>query len=318
MRRALVAMLFLLSGAVLNPSLPGAGAPGFHKVSDHCYYLQMGDEGNIPAVITEQGTLLVDPPDDAGETIAEALENMKGKPVRWVAYTSPRFLRSASARWWSDKGAVLISGARLFSLATAADPTLPSAAPFLIFDRQLRLFPSNVEIRISELEQPAQSGGDAALFVPEEKALIVGELYESARYPAIDADRKGDAVGWIDGVKGLVDSVPVLKSAMAPVARQSKQSPSAGRAAPPTLEEGIAVLSRQGEVSNLQNMKDLLSACQKLKNEAARAIKAGRSEERFLSSPGLNPYRSYGNFDRYAERLFKELSRSEAPTIPQP
>jgi hypothetical protein len=50
-----------------------------------------------------------------------------------------------------------------------------------------------------------------------------------------------------------------------------------------TLEEGIIVIviSSHGEASNLQNMKDVLEACQKLRRDISRAVKMGRTCDSF-------------------------------------
>lgn len=140
------------------------------------------------------------------------------------------------------------------------------------------------------------------MYVPAEKVLFVGGLYEAARYPDIDTTAKGDASDWIDGLKQVADSVPVLKPAIPQTKTESKTAPEK------TLEEGIAVVSARGEVSNFQNMKDLLSASQKLRADILKSIKAGRGCEDFLNSSSANIYRSYSNFDTYAASLCESLA----------
>jgi hypothetical protein len=176
------------------------------------------------------------------------------------------------------------------------------------------------------LDRKALTGGDVILHIPAEKALFVGKFYEAARYPEIDNSAQGSAGTWAEGLKQVVDSVPVLKPAIPPksaVPPRSAVSPipavPSSAAIPPkadskepevTLEEGIAVVSTQGEVSNLQNMKDLLSACQKLRADISKAVKSGRSCENFIDSARANIYRVYGNFDSYASQLCMGLASS--------
>ncbi len=92
--------------------------------------------------------------------------------------------------------------------------------------------------------------------------------------------------------------------------QQVKVDPKAPPEKEKTLEEGIAVISSRGEVSNFQNMKDLLNACQKLRADLIKSIKAGRSCEGFLDSSRADPYRSFENFNPYATKLCETLSES--------
>jgi hypothetical protein len=315
----------------------------FEKVSDHCYYLQLGSGENIAAIVTEDGIVVVDPPAEPDLALmVDALKRLSPKKVRWVVFSSPRSARSAGARFFAEQGAMLIGSAQLRALSPAVPGvnSKESAAPngnsgdavsytWLIFDRQVHLFPSNLEIKIMALEQKAATGGDVVLYVPSEKILLVGRLYEAARYPDIDTSALGNASTWVDGSKQVIDSIPILKSAIPPkpavplpAAVLPKPAPLQKPALPQakvdpktepevTLEEGIAVMSALGEVSNLQNMKDLLSACQKLRTDMSRAVRAGRSCDNFLASSRANIYRVYGNFDAYAAQLCETIRNSK-------
>lgn len=298
----------------------------FEKVGDHCYYLRPSAGGdNVAAVVTGEGILIVDPPSgpDLPLTV-EALKRLSPKPVRWVVFSNPRSARSEGARLFAEQGAVLLGGTQLYKLAESmpgadANKGTPggeavnlTSFAWLTFDRQVRLFPSNVEIRISALQHKARTGGDMVVFVPEDKVLFAGALYEAARYPDIDAPAQGNAGEWVDALKEVVESIPVLK----PAIPQAKPAPAKPVPAKPvkeepekekTLEEGIAVVSARGEVSNLQNMKDLLSACQKLHADIERAVKGGRTCESFLASPRADTYRSYANLDSFALQMCEAI-----------
>ncbi len=197
-------------------------APRFVKVSDHCYYLQLKESGeNVATVVTDDGILMVNPPQEPDLSIAiEALANMTSKSVRWIVFTEPGFSRTAYARVFADRNALILAAARLQALSppeNAPQNGNGAAAPSpsrLIFEGQMHLFPSNVEVRIIALQHKARTGGDVAVFVPAEKVLFVGGLYEAARYPDVDKAAGGSPVDWIDGMKQVIDSVPVLKSAI--------------------------------------------------------------------------------------------------------
>jgi hypothetical protein len=310
-------LVFLL---MLGHACFGA-VPRFEKVSDHCFYLQFKDGGeNVAAVITEEGILVIDPPSEPNlAATVESLKRVSTRPVLWVAFTDIRFARKAGARYFAEQGAVLLASSSFRTLSGQIPVTETSAGsggaraadiensyPWMVFGRQMHLFPAGLEIRIFALQNKARTGADIVVFVPAEKVLFVGSLFEAARYPDIDTASGGDALSWIDGMKQVISAVPVLK----PAITQKPAPPQAKTATKPdqekTLEEGIAVVSARGEVSNLQNIKDLLEAVQKLRNELSRGSKAGNTCDLFLVP---DPYRSYGNLGPYVDLLCVGLSQ---------
>jgi glyoxylase-like metal-dependent hydrolase (beta-lactamase superfamily II) len=299
--------------------------PRFEKVSDHCYYLPIKDGWNVGVVVTDEGILMVNPPQEWDRMIvADALNRISSKPVRWMIFTDPRYSNATGARYYADQGAQLLSGARCrFLAAKTADAGLkdiakpgpkggngkePPSFPWIVFDRQMHLFPSNIEIRLVALQHNAHTGGDVVVLVPSEKVLFTGDLFEAASYPDIDVESDGSALDWIDGLKQVIDGMPVMKSAIPQAKPESKSKPKPKTEPEKTLEEGIAIVSAHGNAANLQNMKDMLDAAQKLRNDISKAIKAGRSCSKFLASPAADPYRGYANFEPFATLLFEDLA----------
>ncbi len=307
-----------LTVAMMCGNVSNGAAPRFEKVSDHCYYMEIQEGINVAAVITDEGILIVDPPQEPGlSVVVEGLKRITSKSVRWIVFTDYRFSYAGGARIFAEQGAQVLASSRLRALSMAASGTdSPNSGgssggifsfPWLTFDHQMHLFPANLEIRITALENKARTGSDVVVYVPAEKVLFVGNLYEAARYPDIDTAAEGSALGWIDGLKQVVDSVPVLKPAIPP-AKPASLKPEPKPEPEKTLEELIMVVSAHGVASNLQNMKDLLEACQKLRRDASRAAKTGRSSDSFLASPGADPYRGYGNLAPYVGQLFEDIA----------
>jgi glyoxylase-like metal-dependent hydrolase (beta-lactamase superfamily II) len=305
-----------------------AATPRFEKVSDHCYFLQSGAEtANVAAVVTDDGMLLIDPPANPGPAAAalEALKRLPSRPVRWIVHTDYSLGPSGGAERFTQQGALVLGSRREFQLASAGEGVPAPAAGTaeveksransvdsradrassarLSFDRQMHLFPGGVEIRILAVQYKAHTGGDVVLYIPAEKVLIVGNLYVAGRYPEIDVTPgDGSAMGWLDGMKQVIDAVPLLKQAI-PQKTETK------RGEEKTLEESITVLSAYGGPSNLQEMKDLLEATQKLRGEVARAVRAGRDVDTLLTAPALYPFRNYEKLDPFVRLLFEELAR---------
>lgn len=310
MKKAIVAVLLALSMGTA-PESRGA-APRFEKVSDHCYYLRLAPDGvNVGIVATDEGVLMIDPPSETElPAVLEALKRVSAKPVRWVVFSNPHSARSTGARPLAERGALLLGGARLYRLAQQMPDDRPSEAgsgagkplpSWLLYERQLELHPSGLEIRIAALEPKALTGADVTVFVPAEKVLFAGPLYEAGRYPEIDAG--GNAAGWVDGLTQVVDSIPLLK----PAIPARKPAVPAKEEPEKTLEEGVAVVPGRGEIANLQQVKDLLSTCVKLRADISRAVKGARTCQSFLSSPRAETYRIFENFDSYALRMCEEM-----------
>jgi glyoxylase-like metal-dependent hydrolase (beta-lactamase superfamily II) len=318
MNKFVFSVIVVLSILCANESF--ADTPRFERVSDHCYYLRFEEsEANVAVVVSEDGILMVDPPQEQNlSLVIDALSRISRRAVRWIVFTNPRFFHTAGTRYFAKRGALLLASQSLQVMVESGSETVSNYPEILrewirhiafeeetgsygwvIFDNEMRLFASDLEIRIMAIQHKARTGGDVVVHVPDEKVLIVGDLYESARYPDIDTASKGSPLEWIDGVEQVINSVPLLKSAIPEEGSESEEEEER------TLEERIAVVSANGEVSNLQNMKDLLEACQRLQRYVERAVDRGRSLERFLTLSATGPYFSYGNLESYAAQLFE-------------
>ena len=292
------------------------GAPlRFEKLSDHCYYLPLKEQDSFAAVITDEGILAINPPAEPDlKSAQDALKRLSAKPVRWIAFTDIRYLQNAGTRYFAEHGAILIASENFRKSQPVGNDAQKSADlktsfPWLYFGRQMHLFPSNLEIRISAVQGKAWSGSDIVVFVPAEKVLFTGALYEPLFYPDIDAALGGDILGWIDGMNQVIASVPLLKPAIVPKSKGKPQAKSAAKTEPEkTLEEAVIVVPARGDVSNLQSMKDLQEAAQKLRDELSRRVKTGRVCEDFLLSGSADPYRSFANLEAFIGQLCGALN----------
>ena len=293
-------------------------APGqtrqFEKVSPHCYVLA-GENGspNLGAVVTDDGILIVNPPAEPELTTAvEALKKAGSRPIRWFVCTDQAREPGGGELALSKQGALMITNAglresRLFRVKPddrPADRPPDSPGPSLAFARLLRLFAGELEIQVRAPEREWHQGGDAVVFVPAEKVLLVGDLYSPGSFPSFEHEQgTASAVAWLEALKQVIDMVPLLKSAMP----QPKPEPEKEGEEPKTLEELVVVIPALGSLSNLQEMKDLLASGQKIRVDVARAVAQKRNRETFVDLPMFGPYRGLGNLDSFATRLFDEL-----------
>jgi glyoxylase-like metal-dependent hydrolase (beta-lactamase superfamily II) len=305
--------ILLMAGTSELRSAPA----GFQKVSPHFFYLtSKSGAANTGAVITTEGVLLIDPPPEPEvPAMLNALKSLTTRPVRWVVNTD--YQKAGTGGWatFLKQGAAVIDSKELDRLASAAsvpDPDQPAAPapirpnPRFLFGQQMRLWPANIEIRILAVKSKARTAGDVVVFLPSEKVLATGDLFSASSFPIIDSGAgEGSARGWIDGLKQVIDFVPLLKSAMP----QPKQEIPVPPEPEKTLEELVAVIPGHGEAANLQQMKSLLTAAQKLRTEAHRAVTAGRTRDEFVKSLALDIFGEFGNLEAFAGQLFDDLSR---------
>jgi cyclase len=297
-----------------------APLPRFVKVSPNFYYLQSaGDEGNVGAVVTDDGVILIDTQRERNvPQVLEALRRVTGKPVAWVVNTHHHEDHTGGNAYFLTRNVPVIGSRETLLLLERTTGEAPVAAPGernaslpdsplrFSFRRQMQLFPRGVEVRIFSVGHKAHTSGDVVISLPAEKILYVGDLYRAGSYPIIDgAGGGGSALGWLDGTREVVESVKLLKSAMP----QPKPSPAATPVPEKTLEESIIVIPGHGPATNLRELKSLLEASQKLRAEINRALASGRSRDALLSSPASDPFRSYKNFEAYASQLYDDLAR---------
>jgi len=320
--RATALILLMMVFAV---SLAARGAAArLEKISDHYYCYRPDAAGlNTGALVTGDGVLLINPPGGLElPGVLEALKRITPGPVRWVVGTDYRIALGGGPAILAERGAAVIGSEALRPLLSSAHPALelPASSPAeparlsIAFGRQMRLFPGGIEVRIFAVQHKARSAADVAVFIPSEKVLQLGDLYNAGSYPEIDeTGGGGSAAGWIDGIRQVIESVPLLKPAIpAPKpAKPAPRTPSAkGLPAPEkTLEEEINVITGHGPRSNLMELKTLLEACQKLRAEIAKLAAAGVAREDLLSSTTLAAFRTYNGFDAYALQLFDSVAK---------
>jgi glyoxylase-like metal-dependent hydrolase (beta-lactamase superfamily II) len=306
--------------AILLPTLcfgalTAAPPAAVEKVTEHFYLYQPSAESwNVGLFVTDEALLIVDPPPPAdAEAMATALRKISAKPVRWIVHTSYRRELDGSADFFARQGAVILGSTALRKELHQSEPkdAKPSGNPLqrLSFGGQVRLWPAGFEIRVFALQSKARTGGDVAVAFPAEKVLLTGDLYAPASFPEIDTAADGSAAGWVDGLKQVADSIPLLKQAIPQPKVEKPRPPAPGQ--PPeeekTLEELVTVVPGHGPISNLKEVKELLEIAHKMKVDVTRMVAAGRNRRSILASPSLSPGKGFANFESFCELLVDSL-----------
>ena len=325
-----LALLFLALPFLAKLPAAPAAEPRFQKVTDHCYWLQLQVDGpGYSAIVTENSVLVINPPAQPElNALLVALKKVTVKPVLWVVNTDYLYARHGGSAELARQGAVILQSRDLRRLAgpapqngpaagagspeqtgAAAVAKTPGPGEEMAFERQIHLFPDNLEVRVFAIQFRAHTAGDVVVFVPSEKLLIAGDLFTAGSYPEIDREGgEGTALGWLDGMRQVIEAVPLLKSAMP----QPKPDPTKPPPEEKTLEEQVIVVAANGTVTNLQDVKDVFESAHKLRNEIARAAASARARDNILTSRTLNAYRGFYNLDPFATQLLAELVAQRA------
>jgi glyoxylase-like metal-dependent hydrolase (beta-lactamase superfamily II) len=231
---SLLAAFFLLPSAFIFAAIPGRYEVKeirphvFVWVPEDLIYL-VGDPkfdraGTAAFIITREGVLVVNTtnsPFNARELLYEIRERTD-LPVKYVIDTDSSGDHMLGNEVFVDQGATIISTSvakvqmgeyqkdltrrmqdsdRLQSRMRGIHLTLPNQT----FDGELTLQLGGEEFRLLDLGKGA-SAGDAALYVPQEKVLFLGHLYENGTIP-----RQGmsDVSTWLK-ILGHVGSMDVV------------------------------------------------------------------------------------------------------------
>jgi hypothetical protein len=310
--------LFLLLSSMYSV----AAAPvRWEKLSDHYYSYQCKSDGlNVGAIVSDDGILLINPP--AEPELSEALEALKRvstKQIRWATATDPQIGGGMSRL--AEQATTLIG-------SSAQKGSGPGAPLTLAFDRQMRLFPGGIEVRILAIHPKSHSSADLAVLVPAEKIVQVGDLYSQNAFPVINEETDGgSAYEWVDGMKQLIDAVPLLKPAIPPPPKPNPKLPAGKTPSPPvpgpektlpekTVEEEFTVITGHGPRSNMMEVKAIHDMAQKLRSEVTRLAGGSLARENLASWPALSNYRSFAGFEGYALQLFDAAKKKASAKKP--
>lgn len=179
------------------------------KVADDLHVL-FGLGGNIAVSIGKDGVLIVD--DQFPELVPQirkAIRKLGGKKsVDFAINTHWHFDHAAGNLALGPKGTWLVSQANSRTmmsrdnvinlvLAAGAQPAYPAEAlPVITFDETMQFHFNDEQIELLHFG-PAHTTGDAAVLFRRANAVHMGDVFNNAGYPFIDADNGGSLAGVI-------------------------------------------------------------------------------------------------------------------------
>ncbi len=261
-------------------------APGIHVL--------FGTGGNIVASIGEQGVLMVDSqfPELIPRILAK-IEELGGEGIDFTLNTHWHFDHANGNPLLGRDGAWMVSQANsrrmmageheidLVSLAYLQPAFSHEAMPVITFTDAMQFHFNGHTIDLMHFG-PAHTTGDAAVLFRESNVVHMGDVFNAAGYPFIDAGNGGDLNGMIHFCKKVL-------------AR---------------LDEDSVVVPGHGMVAGKEDLAAYVTMLETVRNRINRMIDAGMSLEEVLSAaPTADFDENFGNPARFIDRSYKSLSR---------
>lgn len=161
------------------------------KVTDNLYVI-VGNGGNVAAMPTSEGVLLVDDKfaQDAPDILAK-VKTISDKPVRYVLNTHQHGDHTGGNEAMMASAEIVIHKNARANMVEGKMPGLPH----ITFSDETQIFLGGKEVRARHLGR-GHTNGDAVIYFPSERVLHTGDLFVSGAAPFIDYSAKGSIVEW--------------------------------------------------------------------------------------------------------------------------
>jgi cyclase len=188
------------------PSRPAASEPVASKhVRDNLYQLS-GGIGNAFAYVGSDEVLVIDAkinPDAAGQMLAE-IKKLTDKPVRRVVLThSDGDHVNGLAGFPPNLSIISHANVRQDIAKANASAATKLPLPNETFSKDMTLYVGGTEVQLLYFG-PAHTNGDIVVYIPSEKAAIVGDLVFIGRDPLIHRNKHGSSSGLVSVLKSLL------------------------------------------------------------------------------------------------------------------
>jgi len=192
--RASAALLTLLGAWAAYTQAPVAPRPATsQKVKDNLYMIS-GEGGNVAALITDEGILLVDDMYDRNyAAVMGQVKALSDKPIRYVLNTHQHDDHSGSnAQMLAASVEVIAHKNARINMIALKQP----GAPRITFTDEMQVHLGGKEIRTRHYGR-GHTGGDAVIYFPELKVIHTGDLFLTRpTQPYIDYANGGSAIEW--------------------------------------------------------------------------------------------------------------------------
>lgn len=175
------------------------------KVKDDLYNIA-GNGGNVAALITSEGVILVDDKfDEDHAAIMEKLKSVTNQPVKYVFTTHYHSDHSGGNVKFLPIAEIISTRNTRTNILEHRQPGAPAGMlpARLVFSEETSLFLGGKEVRARYFGR-GHTNGDAVVYFPAEKTVHTGDLMAGAS-PLIDYNGGGSVVEWTKALDGAIN-----------------------------------------------------------------------------------------------------------------
>ncbi|MGD8323176.1 MAG: MBL fold metallo-hydrolase [Gammaproteobacteria bacterium] len=300
METARAALIAALSFAAM-PSLAQVSAEELasteirtERVGDNLYVL-FGLGGNIAASIGDQGVLIVDTQfPGLVPKYRAAIAALGGDDIDFAINTHWHYDHADGNQRLGPEGVWIVAQensrkmmTRDNVINTVVRPPYPqpayqpAALPIASFDDDMQMHFNGETIDLMHFS-PAHTTGDAAVFFRGHNAVHMGDVFNNAGYPFIDADNGGDLDGMIEFCRAVLEE----------------------------LEPGAIVIPGHGPVGNYATLERYIEMLTDVRGKIAALIATGATAEQIVAAQPTAAWDAeFGDPARMVDRSIVSLLR---------
>lgn len=268
----LVAVLAACTAAVTEST--EAQAPGLRiePVVEDVLYNIIGSGGNVAALVTEEGVVLVDDKfEENYEGIVESVSSVTGQPIRYVLNTHYHGDHAGGNTRFLDVAEVISTrNARRNILEGRQSNAPPNMMPArIVFTEEMSLFLGGYEVRARHFGR-GHTDTDAIVYFPELDTVHMGDMMAGTT-PLIDYTGGGSIAEWTSTVDALLRTF-----------------------------EFDTVIPGHGAVTNREGLETYRANVVQLRDRVTSLVREGRSEAE-IGAVLAEEYPSYAPGSLYVE-----------------
>lgn len=258
------------------------------------FYVLFGVGGNIAVSVGSQGVLAVDTqfPEMVPKYRA-AIREVGGGDIAFAINTHWHFDHADGNQTLGPDGTWIVAHANSRAMMTKSNrinlvsqvrdqPAYASAAlPIVTFTERIQFHFNGEPIDLIHFG-PAHTNGDAAVIFRGRNAVHLGDVFNNAGYPFVDADNGGSLSGIIAFCQGVLDE----------------------------LEPGAIVIPGHGAVADTVALRDYVAMLTAIRDRIAALIADGATLEQVIAARPTEEWdAARGNPENFVNRAYTSLVR---------
>jgi len=266
------------------------------KITDNLY-LFFGLGGNVAVSIGDDGVLIVDDQiPSLIPKIKDAIKEIGGGDLVYAINTHWHFdhaegnlaldpkitkiISQSNARDYMSKGGII----NMVSSRINQEPYPDYALPVITYENGMTLYFNDEEIEIVHFG-PAHTSGDSAVIFHNQNAIHYGDVFVTEGYPFIDVSSGGSIDGIINFLSKSLEK----------------------------LKPGAIILPGHGETGNIQDVKDMISMLETVRDRISKMIDEGKSLQEVIDAKPTKDFdEKYPDWlDNFVNRAYTSLKEGK-------